>query len=917
MKGGAPGVLGVASLVLTAVAISPFPVPVAGPEFTCKVYALAHDFALNIQPNLTTKQVGQVFDALRLHDCNYSTTTSNYSATTVSKRLRENAPAAAAVLYVSPEGSDSNAGTLDSPLKNVFAAVSRLRSTRNKDQTEHATIILRAGTHFLPDTLTLQPQDSNLTIESFPGETATLSAGVLLPNLWKPYKVTPAGPPKMSLLNDTNLVAACAHFSDPSNLCPYYGLTNDAAGCSSACLSSPACIAFTWHDPNQPPVDKQWSNQCYFVKQGAPSSVMAQTLHVSGRKILSPPQNVFVAAFEAPLSFTGLRVAGARATRARWPNADPERDLYPTGWETSPATWIKPKMAGPASDVVVSQPNRSELGPCESTSGYCYYSTAVGGNCAAMGYEPPSGYWCSSNPTRGSEYTSRAPSGMVYDASAFEGRTWSSFEANHTATVTAFREGAWFSYTWAVDAYDPVERKMEWTWGGFQGAEGCDKAQDWFVENILEELDAPNEWYADRHAHLLYYFYNGTGAPPADLVVVATNLTELVHIEGQYDGKTFTPVTDVVLSNLKFSDSALTLLAPHGLPSDGGGDWAIARTAAVFLQTTERLVIENCVFERLDGTGLMLSGYNRNTTIASNEFTLIGESAIVSWGFTRDFPTASRPVPIPNGQGPDATDGNHPQGTLISSNFIHELGIFQKQSSCYFQAQTQGTRLIQNICFNGPRAGINFNDGMGGGNLLDGNLVFNMVRETQDHGTFNSWDRQPFLVQRDGKQTYIPLSNEITRNFMINDYNPQEAIDNDDGSAYYETHHNFFPFSDGGLKNDFGGHDNHHHHNLYYNSGTCMGVCGQKPGHEDYFYNNTCVLHKNNPDYAMFGAGVGGPALPVMYNNAVYTLDGKATENGKSIQTWQSQGHDLGTTVSVIPDDQYLLDLARSLLKMH
>ena len=138
------------------------------------------------------------------------------------------------------------------------------------------------------------------------------------------------------------------------------------------------------------------------------------------------------------------------------------------------------------------------------------------------------------------------------------------------------------------------------------------------------------------------------------------------------------------------------------------------------------------------------------------------------------------------------------------------------------------SRLSRNVCFNGPRAGFNFNDGMGGGNLLENNLIFNMVRETQDHGTFNSWNRQPFFVKswtnmtrvarrgggggevedvvgeeageagEDG--TYVPLYNEIRGNFWMNDYNPQEATDNDDNSAYYETHHNFFPFSTGGLK---------------------------------------------------------------------------------------------------------------------
>ena len=132
--------------------------------------------------------------------------------------------------------------------------------------------------------------------------------------------------------------------------------------------------------------------------------------------------------------------------------------------------------------------------------------------------------------------------------------------------------------------------------------------------------------------------------------------------------------------------------------------------------------------------------------------------------------------------GPDARDGNHPQGNLIDGNFFHEIGHFQKQVcpgiislfvvrvdnthvdrvwfgpcqcatwlkwqpvrrnlfllmnfgcvivrlllcaastayqvSCYFQAQTMNSTLTNNICFNGPRAGINFNDGMGGGHFL-------------------------------------------------------------------------------------------------------------------------------------------------------------------------------------------------------
>ena len=34
------------------------------------------------------------------------------------------------------------------------------------------------------------------------------------------------------------------------------------------------------------------------------------------------------------------------------------------------------------------------------------------------------------------------------------------------------------------------------------------------MENVLEELDAPGEWYFDKDAMMLYYYHNGTGPPP-------------------------------------------------------------------------------------------------------------------------------------------------------------------------------------------------------------------------------------------------------------------------------------------------------------------------------------------------------------------------------------------------------------------
>ena len=34
-------------------------------------------------------------------------------------------------------------------------------------------------------------------------------------------------------------------------------------------------------------------------------------------------------------------------------------------------------------------------------------------------------------------------------------------------------------------------------------------------------------------------------------------------------------------------------------------------------------------------------------------------------------------------------------------------------------------------------AGINFNDGLGGGSVIEENVLFNFCRESSDHGVFN------------------------------------------------------------------------------------------------------------------------------------------------------------------------------------
>ena len=170
------------------------------------------------------------------------------------------------------------------------------------------------------------------------------------------------------------------------------------------------------------------------------------------------------------------------------------------------------------------------------------------------------------------------------------------------------------------------------------------------------------------------------------------------------------------------------------------GDWALQKVGAIILYGCEKFTISNNIFFRLDGIGININRYNRNHSIIFNEAVWNGETFIASWGDTSGI-EFDDVYPYTTMGYDGFSEKAQPRFINISYNYVHELGIFEKQSSFYFQAKSCQNYIGYNIFFNGPRAGINFNDGFGGASVLEKNLLFNTCRESGDHGPFNSWDR--------------------------------------------------------------------------------------------------------------------------------------------------------------------------------
>ena len=82
---------------------------------------------------------------------------------------------------------------------------------------------------------------------------------------------------------------------------------------------------------------------------------------------------------------------------------------------------------------------------------------------------------------------------------------------------------------------------------------------------MLEELDAPREFYYDAAAGALLYFHNAsTGTPPpAGWTFEVPLLRCLLNVSGTPDA----PVENVTIAGITFTGAAATILAPHGIPS--------------------------------------------------------------------------------------------------------------------------------------------------------------------------------------------------------------------------------------------------------------------------------------------------------------------------------------------------------------
>ena len=305
----------------------------------------------------------------------------------------------------------------------------------------------------------------------------------------------------------------------------------------------------------------------------------------------------------------------------------------------------------------------------------------------------------------------------------------------------AMHPALWGDFTWRITGKDADgEVRLEGGWQNNRGAAAHPQIR--FVENIFEELDAPGEWFINSKTHTLY-FYPAAGIDLETAVVEATRLRTLV----EFRGDEARPVKWMTLRGLVFRQAARTVMDTREplLRSD----WAIYRGGAVLFNGAEDCAMEDCLIDQVGGNAVFVNNYNRRVVVRGTRIAKAGASGIC---FVGDPRAARSPLfnyyhvqdldKIDRTPGPKT--GNYPADCLVDECLIHLTGRVEKQTAGVEIDLAQGITVRHCSIYDLPRAGINIGDGCWGGHVIECCDVFDTVKETGDHGSFNSWGRDRF-----------------------------------------------------------------------------------------------------------------------------------------------------------------------------
>ncbi|MBM4079910.1 MAG: hypothetical protein FJ278_09440 [Planctomycetes bacterium] len=360
----------------------------------------------------------------------------------------------------------------------------------------------------------------------------------------------------------------------------------------------------------------------------------------------------------------------------------------------------------------------------------------------------------------------------------------------------------------------------------------------YFVENVLEELDSPGEWYLDRQAGKLYLWPK---TPLTDASqVIAPRLTRLFEFRGEKDK----PVQFIRLAGLTLQETDYT-------PDDGFVAYGKSNDGVITLRYADQITVEDCRLRNI-GKAAIHASFGSHNRFVGNEISHGAEGGIYVY--------------------------NSPGGTVVSDNHIHHLGwVYKHVAGISTGDQVHGALIAHNHVHDATRWGISVAHTTSTNNVVEYNHLHDLNTETYDTGGLEVTQQS-----RDHRSGSIFRCNLIHdtggySSMMGKDLWNSWGIYLDSFAGGFTVHHNIvYRTSDGGLMIQ-GGKDNKVFNNVFVENGPRRQVLianfsNNSSGTE--FYRN--IIAYTSPDSVAVYCGRKAPATFVKWDQNLYWHGGEA-----------------------------------------
>jgi hypothetical protein len=292
------------------------------------------------------------------------------------------------------------------------------------------------------------------------------------------------------------------------------------------------------------------------------------------------------------------------------------------------------------------------------------------------------------------------------------------------------------------------------------------------IENALELLDQPGEWYLDRPAKTVYYMPR-PGEDMSTCEVIAPSVEKLVELRGTLDrpvhnihfvGIAFQHGSWLLPNKIGFVDVQANFLLDWKNPIKRPGGLTSVHNqhlkcpSNVVCHAAKSVRFQRCTFSKLGSGGVDLECGTQDNTIVGCRFFDISGSAVQVGDVLQDDHHPDDPRKIV-------------QHNAVENNFIHDVAVEYRGGVGLFVGYTEGTVIAHNEIAALPYSGISVGWGWGeedagGGapnyympfkyatptpaknNRIEYNHLHDLMRQSNDGGAIYTLGNMPGSIIR-------------------------------------------------------------------------------------------------------------------------------------------------------------------------